>query len=95
MGFNFPSWGSITSGGGPVIAGIMWSPFNADGTGGSDQGAQINLAFAQTDGFSTQSVDQTKNINPDGSVAYFVTVSCTSLIGINETIDFGLQGGGF
>jgi hypothetical protein len=95
MGFNSSGWGTITSGQPPIVTGIIWSPYNADKTGGSDQGAQINLAFAQTDGFSTTSFDQTKQINPDGTVAYFVSVSCASQIGVNEKIDFGLQGGGF
>jgi hypothetical protein len=88
MGFNSSGWGTITSGQPPIVTGIIWSPYNADKTGGSDQGAQ-------TDGFSTTSFDQTKQINPDGTVAYFVSVSCASQIGVNEKIDFGLQGGGF
>jgi hypothetical protein len=92
MGFNTSTWGSINPNQGPLTTGIIWSPYNANGSGGADQGAQINLANPEDNGVTLMSDDQTKQRNLDGTVAYYVTI--TSLSGSNPT-DFTLQGGGF
>jgi len=92
MGFNTGTWGSISAGQ-SLTTGIIWSPFNGNGTGGADMGAQINLAGPEDVGCTLISTDQTKEVNPDASVAYFVTVTCTQ--SAIPSTDFILQGGGF
>jgi len=96
MGYNNNNWGTIKPGK-TVKTGIIWSPFNGNNTGGSDQGAQVNLAFPQTGGAALISSNQTKSLNLDGSVAYLLTVTSTAddADGVDNTVEFGLQGGGF
>jgi hypothetical protein len=93
MGFNTGTWGTINPGQ-TVTTGIIWSPYNSSDTGGSDQGAQINLAGPQDGGVALVSTDQTKQENEDGTIAYYVTVTYNSA-GNDQAADFILQGGGF
>jgi hypothetical protein len=94
MGYNTSTWGTIAPGQ-TITTGIIWSPFNANQSGGSDQGAQINLANPESNGFSLSNTAQMKQRNLDGTVVYWVTVTCTGLGGGGSAIDFTLQGGGF
>jgi len=97
MGYNTSTWGSIAQGQ-TLTTGIIWSPWNAAMTGGVDQGAQINLAGPENPGSTIESTDQIKQLNPDGTVAYWVTLTCTQAsvpAGGQLITDFILQGGGF
>jgi hypothetical protein len=93
MGFSTGTWGSINPGQ-TIQTGVIWSPFNANMTGGADQGAQINLVSSEDAGVALVCNDQTKQKNEDGTIAYFVTVTYNSA-GNNLPANFILQGGGF